>query len=309
MNISVRGAHAYEPVTVPRQMRVVDNRLRYLDVDDIYLLSLLGDGKRLTDSAKALSLSQPAITQRIHKIEQALGVALLERSVRGTFLTERGLFICRSASDALQELEAFFAGMVRRSECVGTSGAWAAWIMAGVLTQIPKESGDIDVESVPLERILNGGVAVDSTGGNSVEMVFHRRTMQSTPGLRVLGSTTRQVTLWGPSDITNLRSLNPVPLLEISRDEALLGPADVQKIEAVSSSIRGVRYAGTVAGAVKMAARGSGILVAPLSDMELGIGLSQLMPEISLPSATFDLLIHQHTPVPPLATLLMTSLR
>lgn len=90
----------------------INVKLRHLDVDDLYLLRLLGDGKRLADGARALSLTQPAITHRIHKMEEALGVSLLERSIRGTNLTHQGLAICQAARDAIRNLEEFFTGNI-----------------------------------------------------------------------------------------------------------------------------------------------------------------------------------------------------
>lgn len=89
-------------------LRAVDSRLRRLDVDDLYLLMLLGEGKKLADVARSLSLSQPAITQRVHKIEQTLNISVIERSCRGTRLTEAGLTICSRASDVMIHLEKFF---------------------------------------------------------------------------------------------------------------------------------------------------------------------------------------------------------
>ena len=79
--------------------------LRHLDVDDFYLLKLLGQGLRLTDAAKALSLSQPAITQRIYKIENALSTQILDRTSRTTLLTEKGIAMCQKFSKIIEQVE------------------------------------------------------------------------------------------------------------------------------------------------------------------------------------------------------------
>jgi hypothetical protein len=81
------------------------HQLRYLDVDDLYLMSFLANGSRLVDAARQLSLTQPAITQRVHKIEQALGLELLDRRFRGTCLSEKGRSVCKYALEAIQQLE------------------------------------------------------------------------------------------------------------------------------------------------------------------------------------------------------------
>ena len=80
-------------------------KLRHLDVDDLYLMSFLSQGLRLVDAAKRLSLTQPAITQRIHKIEQALGIELLDRNIRGTRLSLKGQVVCKASHDAVEMLE------------------------------------------------------------------------------------------------------------------------------------------------------------------------------------------------------------
>lgn len=82
-----------------------ESALRLLDIDDLYLLSHLGKGLRLIDVAKRLRLSQPAITQRVHKIEGAFGIDLIDRSFRGTKLTDKGGQFCHRASVALAVLE------------------------------------------------------------------------------------------------------------------------------------------------------------------------------------------------------------
>ncbi|MCX6123391.1 MAG: LysR family transcriptional regulator [Proteobacteria bacterium] len=85
-----------------------DISLRQLDVDDLYIMLYLGRGNRLVDAAAKLGLTQPAITQRIHKIERATGCSLMDRSFRGTRLTAQGQQVCNAASDVLQSLEVMF---------------------------------------------------------------------------------------------------------------------------------------------------------------------------------------------------------
>lgn len=81
------------------------SRLRHLDLDDLYLIGHLGKGLRLIDAAKLLYLSQSAITQRIHKIETAMGFEILDRSIRGTRLSERGHTLSQNVLIAIKQLE------------------------------------------------------------------------------------------------------------------------------------------------------------------------------------------------------------
>lgn len=297
-----------ESLSNARQVRNVDARLRHLDVDDLYLLSFLGDGKRLADSARALSLSQPAITQRVHKIEQAMGFDLLERSLRGTRLTERGLFVCRRASEAIVSLEKFFDGMTTQSDCVAVTGAWAAWIIAGTLTRIPEEHRSIDVEFISANDLLS--LSRDSSAFAHVAATLHRKSVgQMISGFYALASIERPITLWTAPHIDLQNLAKPLPLLEVSRDDALLDATQVQEIEAQCANIRGVRFAGTVAGAIKMAATGQGVLLAPQREMERELGLVQALPLLKSNKAIFELLVSERAPVLDLATLLISVIK
>ena len=73
-----------------------------LDIDDLILMSCLGRGLSLSESAKKLCLSPAAITSRIYKIESITEVVILDRTTRVRFLTEEGqevadIFTCALA--------------------------------------------------------------------------------------------------------------------------------------------------------------------------------------------------------------------
>ena len=50
-----------------------------------------------TKAANALNLTQPAVSQHIHYLENAYGVPLFEQSGKKIFLTEAGEILCRAA--------------------------------------------------------------------------------------------------------------------------------------------------------------------------------------------------------------------
>ncbi|QPL93125.1 LysR family transcriptional regulator [Streptomyces clavuligerus] len=60
---------------------------RKLDVDDLHLLQAVARHGSINRAAAVLSISQSALTPRIHRLEQSLGARLLLRSPRGTSLT------------------------------------------------------------------------------------------------------------------------------------------------------------------------------------------------------------------------------
>src|SRR4051812_50216310 len=54
-----------------------------------------------SDAAAALDFTQPAVSQHISRLEQTLGVRVLERSARGVALTPAGEVLVRHASALL----------------------------------------------------------------------------------------------------------------------------------------------------------------------------------------------------------------
>ncbi|WP_308405253.1 LysR family transcriptional regulator [Streptomyces sp. B93] len=60
---------------------------RKLDVEDLHLLRAVARHGSINRAAAVLSISQSALTRRIHRLEQDLGARLLLRSPRGTSLT------------------------------------------------------------------------------------------------------------------------------------------------------------------------------------------------------------------------------
>ncbi len=81
------------------------DHLRFLSVDDLLILMHLSqEGLSVTDVAKRLKLTQPAVTQRIRKMEDAFGQKIIERKGRGVQLTAFGLGISERATLALSAL-------------------------------------------------------------------------------------------------------------------------------------------------------------------------------------------------------------
>lgn len=58
----------------------------------------------VTKAARALSVSQPAISQQVKQLEKALGVQLFNRSARGVHLTEEGALLFSYIKRAYEEI-------------------------------------------------------------------------------------------------------------------------------------------------------------------------------------------------------------
>jgi DNA-binding transcriptional LysR family regulator len=94
---------------LPVQDKTPDNtieQLRFLAVDDLLILMhLANDQLSVTAVAEKLSLTQPAVTQRIRKMEEVFGHKLIERKGRGIQLTAFGSAQAKRATAALTALQ------------------------------------------------------------------------------------------------------------------------------------------------------------------------------------------------------------
>lgn len=75
-------------------------RLRHLR-----LLQLIDEHGSLRSAAAELNLTQPAVSQMLKDLEFAMGVPLVERSVRGVVLTDTGLLALRRSRSGLATLD------------------------------------------------------------------------------------------------------------------------------------------------------------------------------------------------------------
>ena len=80
------------------------SKLRFLDIDDLIILSKLFDGLTLVSTARNLGLSQPAVSNRLRKIEQVFDSDIVRKNGRTVSLSEKGHQVCSIASDALRVL-------------------------------------------------------------------------------------------------------------------------------------------------------------------------------------------------------------
>jgi LysR family pca operon transcriptional activator len=83
--------------TIPPSAQGRLNRLKHSLPALLGLLTVSEKGS-INKAAEALHLSQPALTRSIFRLEQALGVPLLERSARGITLTRYGQVLVRHAT-------------------------------------------------------------------------------------------------------------------------------------------------------------------------------------------------------------------
>lgn len=86
------------------------------DLSDLRAFVSVADLQSFRAAADALHLSQPALSRRVDKLEQALGFRLLERTTRKVELNAMGRVFLPRARHVLGELDSALLGMVDLSD-------------------------------------------------------------------------------------------------------------------------------------------------------------------------------------------------
>lgn len=92
-----------------------------IDSTELRILSTLSATGSLTGTAQALGLSQPAVSQRLKRVETRLQVPLIERDGRGIRLTPAGMVLAEHGRTVVAEIDAALAAIDDlRGERAGT---------------------------------------------------------------------------------------------------------------------------------------------------------------------------------------------
>jgi DNA-binding transcriptional LysR family regulator len=98
-------------------------RFLMLQLDDMQLLRALGSASSLAGAARLLDPTPPAVTVRLQRIEDRVGVRLANRAARGFALTDEGQRLVQEAMDIPERIESITASVSRESDR-GGGGNW-----------------------------------------------------------------------------------------------------------------------------------------------------------------------------------------
>lgn len=76
-----------------------------MDSRDWYMLKVIGEELSLTKAARRLYISQPSLTQRLHKLEFEFETMLLNRYANGVSFTENGKTLLKYSLEMIDRLE------------------------------------------------------------------------------------------------------------------------------------------------------------------------------------------------------------
>ena len=115
-----------------------------LNCAEIHVFAVAAETENFSETARRLHLSQPAVSQRIHSLEQQLGLRLFKRSGRGVSLTSAGrlmlplahqlLDLIREIEETMWSLEDEVTGHIIIG-CTTTAGKYALPLLAAAFNR------------------------------------------------------------------------------------------------------------------------------------------------------------------------------
>ena len=144
--------------------------LRTLDLNLLKVFDAIMAERSLTKAARQLALTQPAVSNALRRLREALGDELLVRKGRQLEPTVRALELWAAVRTALQQLQASLAPSVfdpataTNTFVLTMADATAAELMPGLLAVITAQAPGVSLRVVPLttrdpRRLLEEGQA------------------------------------------------------------------------------------------------------------------------------------------------------
>jgi DNA-binding transcriptional LysR family regulator len=136
------------------------------DFDGMSVLVAVAEARGFRAAGERLGVSGSAVSQALRKLEERLGVPLVQRSTRSVRLTEAGermygaarraLDELREASGAVGDLAGVARGTLRLHVAGAALGFLSASLLAGYLAEHPHVMLDLFVSDEPLDIVAEG---------------------------------------------------------------------------------------------------------------------------------------------------------
>ncbi|MBI5278841.1 MAG: LysR family transcriptional regulator [Burkholderiales bacterium] len=141
---------------------------RTLDLNLLRVFDQVMADRNLTRAARNLAMTQPAVSNALNRLRDALGDRLVTRSGYGVEPTPRAVALWPAVSDALRQLESslspgeFIASEAETSFVLAMADATAAELMPGLVEIIERDAPGVSMRSRPLttrdpRRLLDEG--------------------------------------------------------------------------------------------------------------------------------------------------------
>lgn len=123
-----------------------------MDDKDWTMLKIINEERNITKSAQRLFISQPALTYRLHSLEQEFGVKILNRYPTGVSFTTEGEYILQLAEEILDKIsytKKYLQGMntqVVGPLRLGVSSVIAKFKMAPILKEYTRRFPAVELD-------------------------------------------------------------------------------------------------------------------------------------------------------------------
>ncbi|HSH90272.1 MAG TPA: LysR family transcriptional regulator [Ramlibacter sp.] len=129
---------------------------RTLDLNLLRVFDQVMSERNLTRAARNLAMTQPAVSNSLNRLRDALGDKLVVRSGYGVQPTPRALALWPAIADALRQMEAsltpgdFVASEATNTFMLSMADATAAELMPGLVEIIERDAPGVSMRVVPL---------------------------------------------------------------------------------------------------------------------------------------------------------------
>ena len=141
---------------------------RTLDLNLLRVFDQVMAERNLTRAGRNLSMTQPAVSNALNRLRDAMGDKLVVRSGFGVEPTPRALALWPAIADALRQMEAsinpgdFIASEANNTFVLGMADATAAELMPGLVAIIERDAPGVSMRVLPLttrdpRRLLDEG--------------------------------------------------------------------------------------------------------------------------------------------------------
>ena len=141
---------------------------RTLDLNLLRVFDQVMAERNLTRAARNLAMTQPAVSNALNRLRDALGDQLVSRSGYGVEPTPRALALWPTISEALRQLEVsiapgdFVAGGAGNTFTLAMADATAGELMPGLVEILERDAPGVSMRTVPLttrdpRRLLDEG--------------------------------------------------------------------------------------------------------------------------------------------------------
>lgn len=121
-----------------------------MNIEDMRALVAVVESGSLSHAAARLHLTQPAITRRLQRLEEALGVTLLDRDQKPARPTEQGLSVYRACLKVLEATEDLRAAVGQPAQArhfrLGISRGVVDAVLAPIVLTLKRKFPDVELD-------------------------------------------------------------------------------------------------------------------------------------------------------------------